>query len=408
MLRSMKYGTLGAVLAGLVAAPVVWLSVDKTVELVVDGRPSAVRTTAADVGELLASRGYRADQHDLVAPSENAPLRDGMRVVLRHGRLLHLNIDGARRDVWTTARTVQAALGQLGYTTQDFVSVSRSERLPLSPSDLTIRTPRAVTLVHDGQREHLTSTDATVGALLSDLGVVLNPDDRVRPGLGAPLTDGQRIVIKRVDKSRIVRHRTLDFPTIRRDDPQLDRGTTKTVQTGRDGLEKITYAVVYLNGKQVARTRISAVVVRKPRPQIIHVGTKPLPVVTEASSGSSGGSGGSGGAGGSGGSSGHIATPAEAQAMARQMVADRGWSSGEFDCLVTLWNHESGWSVTAANSSGAYGIPQALPGSKMSSAGPNWQTDAHTQITWGLNYIASRYGTPCGAWSQWQANGGWY
>ncbi|HET6877704.1 MAG TPA: ubiquitin-like domain-containing protein [Jatrophihabitans sp.] len=404
MLRSMKYGTLGAVLAGLVAAPVVWLSVDKTVHLVVDGHGSTVRTTAADVGELLASRGYHADAHDLVAPAPNAALHNGMRVVLRRGRLLHLNVDGTRRNVWTTARTVEAALGQLGYSTQDFVSVSRSERLPLSPSDLTIRTPRSVTLVHDGRREHLTSTDATVGALLSDLGIALHGDDKVRPGLGAPLTDGERIVITRVDKSHIVRRRTLDFPTIRRNDPQLRQGTTRVAQTGRDGLEKITYAVVYLNGKQVARTRIDTVVVRRPRPQIIRVGTKPVPVTTEAASNGSRHSGGSGASG----SSGHIATPAEAQAMARQMVADRGWSSDQFDCLVTLWNHESGWSVTAENPSGAYGIPQALPGSKMSSAGPNWQTNAHTQITWGLDYIASRYGTPCGAWAQWQANGGWY
>ena len=74
---------------------------------------------------------------------------------------------------------------------------------------------------------------------------------------------------------------------------------------------------------------------------------------------------------------------------------------------MTLWNHESGWRVHAANGSGAYGIPQALPGSKMGSAGPDWQNNAETQIKWGLGYIASRYGTPCGAWSSWQANG-WY
>lgn len=90
------------------------------------------------------------------------------------------------------------------------------------------------------------------------------------------------------------------------------------------------------------------------------------------------------------------------------MVAARGWSSAEDGCLEVMWTHESGWRVTAANpSSSAYGIPQALPGEKMSSAGPDWRTSASTQIRWGLGYIAGRYGTPCGAWSFWQRHR-WY
>jgi resuscitation-promoting factor RpfB len=90
------------------------------------------------------------------------------------------------------------------------------------------------------------------------------------------------------------------------------------------------------------------------------------------------------------------------------MLEARGWGDDQFSCLVTMWNHESGWRVNAANPSGAYGIPQALPGSKMASAGADWATNPATQIKWGLEYISSRYGTPCGAWAQWQANGGWY
>jgi hypothetical protein len=89
------------------------------------------------------------------------------------------------------------------------------------------------------------------------------------------------------------------------------------------------------------------------------------------------------------------------------MVAARGWNSTQYSCLVSLWNKESGWRVTAYNPSGAYGIPQALPGYKMASAGPDWQHNAHTQIAWGLGYIASRYGTPCGAWAHSQATN-WY
>jgi hypothetical protein len=97
-----------------------------------------------------------------------------------------------------------------------------------------------------------------------------------------------------------------------------------------------------------------------------------------------------------------------AQEIARAMLPDYGWSpSSQFGCLVSLWNRESHWNTHAANPSGAYGIPQALPGSKMSSAGPDWQNNAHTQIKWGLGYIKGRYGTPCGAWAHSQSTG-WY
>ncbi|RXZ70511.1 lytic transglycosylase domain-containing protein [Agromyces albus] len=100
--------------------------------------------------------------------------------------------------------------------------------------------------------------------------------------------------------------------------------------------------------------------------------------------------------------------PGSAQAYAAGAVAARGWGSSEFDCLVALWSKESGWRVNAYNaSSGAYGIPQALPGSKMAIAGADWETNAGTQIEWGLMYISGRYGTPCGAWAH-STDVGWY
>jgi hypothetical protein len=100
-------------------------------------------------------------------------------------------------------------------------------------------------------------------------------------------------------------------------------------------------------------------------------------------------------------------TVRDPRSYARLLLQQRGWS-GQFTCLNLLWNRESGWSYRAYNpSSGAYGIPQSLPGSKMASIASDWQTNPATQIRWGLNYIAERYGTPCGAWSHSQATG-WY
>lgn len=100
--------------------------------------------------------------------------------------------------------------------------------------------------------------------------------------------------------------------------------------------------------------------------------------------------------------------PGTAKAIAWELLQARGWGEAEYNCLVALWQRESGWNHYAENrSSGAYGIPQALPGSKMASAGADWRTNPRTQIVWGLGYIQNRYGTPCGAWNAFLTKG-WY
>ncbi|GGO17899.1 lytic transglycosylase domain-containing protein [Microbispora bryophytorum] len=99
--------------------------------------------------------------------------------------------------------------------------------------------------------------------------------------------------------------------------------------------------------------------------------------------------------------------PGSNKALGKQMAEARGWG-GEWGCLEKLWDRESHWNERAMNRySGAYGIPQSLPGSKMASAGSDWQTNPATQIKWGLGYIAGRYKTPCGAWGHSQSTG-WY
>lgn len=133
----------------------------------------------------------------------------------------------------------------------------------------------------------------------------------------------------------------------------------------------------------------------------VYVTPKPTPTPTPAAKGSTASS--------SGWSPPFVTPdPGSAQAIAYDMVLARGWGDDEFGCLVALWKKESGWRVNALNkSSGAYGIPQALPGNKMASAGADWETNPATQIAWGLGYIGGRYGSPCGAWSKSQASG-WY
>ena len=114
---------------------------------------------------------------------------------------------------------------------------------------------------------------------------------------------------------------------------------------------------------------------------------------------------GSGSGSATGGSAGPPPDPGTAQRIAWNMMSSFGWNPNTyFGCLNNIWTRESGWVYTAENASGAYGIPQALPGSKMASAGADWQTDPTTQIKWGLGYIQAVYVNPCDAWTFWQAH----
>lgn len=140
----------------------------------------------------------------------------------------------------------------------------------------------------------------------------------------------------------------------------------------------------------------------------------PASVVAAAAASQQAASGGTSSSGGSSSSSGGGAPvapppdPGSAQRIAYDMLPSFGFNQGtEYSCLVSLWDRESGWRWDAENASGAYGIPQSLPGSKMASAGSDWQTNPATQIRWGLGYISSTYGTPCNAWGHEEADG-WY
>jgi hypothetical protein len=154
--------------------------------------------------------------------------------------------------------------------------------------------------------------------------------------------------------------------------------------------------------------------------QTLSQGSKPATVnpqqiIASASASAAAANSGSSSSGSSGGGSTTVNVPVatapdpgSAEAIAQQLMPSFGFSvSGQYSCLYDLWMRESGWRYDAYNPSGAYGIPQSLPGDKMASAGSDWQTNPATQIKWGLGYISQIYGTPCGAWDHEVADG-WY
>ena len=220
---------------------------------------------------------------------------------------------------------------------------------------------------------------------------------------------------------------TVDEPqvhgTVKKESDALPKGETKVETAGVDGLVRTTYEITTQDGKEISRTPVAQVVVTQKVDEVVLVGTGAQQAQQDAaaaqqSSGDSAAQDAQGAQGAQGNAAPSTPAPAadpgagtdpeSAKAIARSMMAGHGWGDSEFSCLENLWTRESSWNYQAENaSSGAYGIPQALPGSKMSEVASDWETNPSTQITWGLNYISGRYGTPCSAWAH-SESVGWY
>lgn len=179
-----------------------------------------------------------------------------------------------------------------------------------------------------------------------------------------------------VTVTTITEEETIAPGEVTKKDPTKFKGEKKVLKKGEPGTTLVTYNVTYENGVEVAREKTLEIVVEEPQDKVVSVGTLVIPKTTAAQAGSN-------------------------RALGKKMAADMyGWTGDQWACLDNLWQRESGWRTTAGNkSSGAYGIPQSLPGSKMAKYGDDWRTNPATQIKWGLAYVKGRYGTPCGAWS---------
>ncbi|WP_216379564.1 G5 domain-containing protein [Arcanobacterium phocae] len=244
----------------------------------------------------------------------------------------------------------------------------------------------------DGKTRKInTSARASLADALTAAGIEINEADIVSAPLDKPIKAGAQVTITRVTTETVSETYDVEPETQREDDPTLPKGQEKKVSEGKAGQGTRTVVITKHDGKETSRAVSVDAITTPAEPTVIKVGTKDsaksaVAVPVNAAP----------------------VAPGTARSIAADMVAARGWSEAEFACLDQLWQRESGWNHLANNpSSGAYGIPQALPGSKMASAGADWQTNPATQITWGLGYISGRYGTPCGALNH-SHSVGWY
>jgi uncharacterized protein YabE (DUF348 family) len=255
------------------------------VTLVVDGQSQQINTSASSVKGALNGAGYTINNHDIVAPAVTASVKKGETIVLKRGRLLHLNIDGVKKDVWTTAPTVADALQALGYSQSDFVSVSRSKRLPLSATALTLRGPKSVWVVHDHTKSALVTTAATVGQAMTSLGLTLGPLDTVSPTAAAAITPRMVVTVHRIAIKRAAFTESIGYSVIKHSNSSMYTDEVKVTTSGVKGSAHVTANDTYTDGKLSHRTLLTRTVLKSPKTQVETVGTKHRPVPPVSTSG---------------------------------------------------------------------------------------------------------------------------
>ncbi|MGC9439831.1 ubiquitin-like domain-containing protein [Streptomyces sp. WG5] len=266
------------VLAFLAGGTTAFVAEDKAVELTVDGTPRTLHTFADDVTELLAEEGVEVGTHDVIVPAPATPLTSGEEVAVHYGRPVLLTLDGRRRQVWTTAETVEGALRRLGVRTEGaYLSTEGSRRIGREGLTLNVRTERVVTVMADGRARTIRTNAATVREAVEEAGVTLRGQDTTSvPETGFP-RDGQTVTVLRITGSEEVREDPIPFAVRRVEDSSLYRGTEIVRQTGLPGLRRTTYALRTVNGVRGKPRRLRTEVVREPRTQIVLVGTRARP-----------------------------------------------------------------------------------------------------------------------------------
>jgi len=276
--RSLKSVLFALVLLGLVAGTAAYVAAEKSLTLTVDGQSRRVTTYAGTAAEVLADEGLTPAAHDVVLPAPGADVRDGDTIVVNRARPLTLTVDGVRSEVYTTALSVDGALDELGYRTDQLqLSADRSERVPLDGMDLAITTSKDVRLVADGQERVVTTTAATAGDLLAEQGIALSATDRTSLYPTQPLLGGMVLRVTRVQVEEVTEVQPVDYETVETEDAEALEGERTVTQEGVEGARTTTWRVTVTDGVETAREKVSSVVSEEPVEEQVSVGTKPEP-----------------------------------------------------------------------------------------------------------------------------------
>ena len=350
------------------------------------GDEQVLITKASTLGEALKLAGIEISAgHDVVEPSLDSELvASNYSINIYRARPITV-VDGVvKKNITTAEQTPERIAKAAGITiyNEDQTDFSAPSDILSNGSSQVMSIDRATVVQFTlyGKHAEVRTRATTVEEFLKEKSIKIGANDYLSVDKGQAISDGMAIELWREGKQTVTVEEEVDFEIEKVQDANREAGYREVKTPGVKGKRNATYEIEMKNGQEASRTEIASVTIEEPKKQVEIIGAK-LPTPTN---------------------------PTEAQAIGKEMMLAAGFGEDQWGCLYNLWMRESGWRTTAGNvSSGAYGIPQSLPASKMAAFGGDYLTNPRTQIAWGLSYIKGRYGTPCGGWSSFQAKG-WY
>ena len=339
------------------------------------GQKTSFKTNAKTVREALKAQKINFSKEDSVEPGLNEELTGAeYSINIYRAKPVVIEDGELKTKILTAAQTPRQIAEKAGLNVhnEDKLAFEESGNILEDGSINTLKITRAKEISVDlfGKTESFRTQAKTVEDFLKEKKIVLGKDDGISVDLKTQISNGLNFRIWRNGKQTLTVEEPTDFQTETIQDANKDSGYKEIKEAGEKGTKSVTYEVEMQNGKEISRKKINETEIKAAKKQVVIVGTK-------------------------------VNLPAGSHS---DWMNAAGISSSDHGAANAIISQESGWRV---RSSGAYGIPQALPGSKMASAGSDWQTNPITQLKWMNSYVVGRYGSWQNAYNYKQANG-WY
>lgn len=343
------------------------------------GQKTSFKTNAKTVREALKAQKINFSKEDSVEPGLDEELTGAeYSINIYRAKPVVIEDGELKTKILTAAQTPRqiAEKADLNVHNEDKLAFEESGNILEDGSINTLKITRAKEISVDlfGKTESFRTQAKTVEDFLKEKKIVLGKDDGISIDLKTQITNGLNFRIWRNGKQTLTVEEPTDFQTETIQDANKDSGYKEIKEAGEKGTKSVTYEVEMQNGKEISRKKINETEIKAAKKQVVIVGTK-------------------------------TSLPAGSHT---DWMSAAGISASDQGSANAIISQESGWRVNATNrSSGAYGIPQALPGSKMASAGSDWQTNPITQLKWMNSYVVGRYGSWQNAYAH-KKSKGWY